>query len=145
MVDLGLEPVTLALAVKARRLASALRCDAFDAWALMARERDHAHALRASGAAARASDASGPALATVYLVPEGEVHDVPRLPGDDDDKTLISLSFFQSRLSRSLTHAQSHDEPKRADFNERFAPRHAMVTDHRNSRPASRAPLLARS
>jgi hypothetical protein len=82
MVNLGLEPVTLALAVKARRLAAALHCDAIDAWAIMSRERDglmrYVHQVQPP-----ARDAAGAPPATVYLIPEGEVHEVPSLPGEE--------------------------------------------------------------
>jgi hypothetical protein len=83
MVNLGLDPVTLALAVKAKRLASALGCDAIEAWAIMSRERDslmkYVHQVQPA-----ARDAGGAPPATVYLIPEGEVHEVPTLPGEDE-------------------------------------------------------------
>jgi hypothetical protein len=83
LVDLGLEPVTLALAVKARRLAKALGCEPFEAWALMAKERDglmrYVHQVQPA-----ARDAGGAPPATVYLIPEGEVQEVPTLPGEDE-------------------------------------------------------------
>jgi hypothetical protein len=83
MMDLGLEPVTLALAVKARRLSRALGCEAFEAWALMAKERDSlmkfVHQVQPA-----ARDAAGSPPATVFLVPEGEVHELPSLPGEDE-------------------------------------------------------------
>ena len=92
MVDLGLEPVVLALAVKARRLASALRCDTVDAWAIMAKERSdlmrYVHQVQPP-----ARDAGGRAPATVFLVPEGEVRDLPQLPDDDADE-LDFLELF---------------------------------------------------
>ena len=83
VVDLGLEPVTLALAVKARRLASALGCDAIEAWAIMSRERDglmrYVHQVQPP-----AREGANAPAATVFLVPEGEVHELPALPGDDE-------------------------------------------------------------
>jgi len=82
MVDLGLEPVTLALAVKARRLAAALHCDAVDAWAIMQKERDslmkYVHQVQPP-----AKEPSGVPPATVYMIPEGEVHELPGEPGDE--------------------------------------------------------------
>jgi hypothetical protein len=93
MVDLGLEPVTLALAVKAKRLAKALGCEAFEAWALMSKERDglmkYVHQVQPPAKAAGAG-----ALATVFVVPEGEVHDVPRLPGDTEDQDPDFIELF---------------------------------------------------
>ena len=71
------------MAVKAKRLASALGCDAIDAWAIMSRERDglmrYVHQVQPP-----ARDAAGAPPATVYLIPEGEVHEVPSLPGEEE-------------------------------------------------------------
>jgi hypothetical protein len=94
LIDLGLDPVTLAMAVKAKRLAKALGCEPFEAWALMARERDglmkYVHQVRPP------ARESGAAPATVYLVPEGQLIDAPlgQLPGDEQDPDFPEL--FQS-------------------------------------------------
>ena len=93
MVDLGLEPVVLALAVKAKRLSRALGCEAFEAWALMAKERDglmkYVHQAQPL-----AKEAAGGRMATVYLVPEGKPVDslaFGALPGEEQDPDFLEL------------------------------------------------------
>jgi hypothetical protein len=93
IVDLGLAPLMLALVVKARQLATALRCDPADAWALMARERDtlmrYVHQVQPP-----AREPAGGAVATVYVVPEGEVHELPAQLGDDDSQDPDFIGLF---------------------------------------------------
>jgi hypothetical protein len=92
MVDLGLDPVSLAMAVKAKRLAKALGCEAYEAWVILTREREglmkYVHQVQPV-----ARDAGGAPAATVYIVPESDVADMAmgELPGDDQDPDFIDL------------------------------------------------------
>lgn len=92
IVDVGLEPVILALVVKARRLAIALGCEAFEAWAMLASERRdlmrYVHQVQPA-----AKEASARPPATVFLVPEGEVRDlaIGQLPDDEQDPDFIDI------------------------------------------------------
>jgi hypothetical protein len=112
LIDLGLEPVTLAMAVKAKRLAKALGCEAFEAWALMAKERDglmkYVHQVQP-----QARDASTRPPATVFLIPEGAAHEaeanaLAQLPDDDQDPDFIDL--FEN-AEPGFSREGSHDEP----------------------------------
>ena len=92
VVDTGLEPVILALVIKAKRLAIALGCEAFEAWALLASERRelmrYVHQVQPA-----AKDATARAPATVFIVPEGEVRDlaIGQLPGDEQDPDFMGI------------------------------------------------------
>ena len=93
IVDLGLDAVTLALAVKAHRLAKALGCAAFEAWAILAREREGLMKYVHQPLPPAKEDAGG-RLATVYLVPEGKPVDslaFGALPGEEQDPDFLEL------------------------------------------------------
>jgi hypothetical protein len=68
--DLGLSPMMLAMAVKARQLASAIGCDTKEAWLLLQRERadlmPYIHQRQA-----QAADDKAKALPTVFMIPDG--------------------------------------------------------------------------
>jgi hypothetical protein len=83
IVDLDLEPLLLALVVKATRLARALKCEAVEAWAILAKERGdlmrYVHQVQP-----QAKPTSNLPTATVFLVPEGEAREaLAQLPGDE--------------------------------------------------------------
>ena len=88
--DHGLGPLALAMAVKARQLASAIGCETKEAWLLLQRERaelmPYIHQRQAP-----MSEAAGKAPATVFLVPEGEADPQPLadLTPDPDDIEFI--------------------------------------------------------
>lgn len=92
IVDPGLAPLLLALVVKARRLAIALGCEAFEAWAMLATERRdlmrYVHQVQPA-----AKEQSNRAPATVFLVPEGEARDaaIGQLPDDSQDPDFIDV------------------------------------------------------
>jgi hypothetical protein len=92
LVDLGLDGISLAMAVKATRLSRALRCEPYEAWLILTREREglmkYVHQVQP-----QAKDRAGAPAATVYVVPEGSVADVAAgaLPGDDEDPDFTEL------------------------------------------------------
>jgi hypothetical protein len=92
LIDLGLDVVALAMAVKAKRLAKALGCEAYEAWLLLTREREglmkYVHPAQPP-----ARDAGGAPAATVYIVPESDVAELAmgELPGDDQDPDFIGI------------------------------------------------------
>jgi hypothetical protein len=110
LVDLGLDPVTLAMAVKAKRLAKALGCEAFEAWALMAKERDglmrYVHQVQPP-----AKDGANRPPATVYVIPEGEVRDAAygALPDDSQDPDFPELFGPEET---GFSREGSHDDEK---------------------------------
>ena len=82
--------MALAMAVKARQLASAIGCETKEAWLLLQRERaelmPYIHQKQA-----QAADGSGKTPATVFLVPEGEAEPagLADLTPDPDDIEFI--------------------------------------------------------
>jgi hypothetical protein len=92
LVDLGLDPVSLAMAVKAKRLGKALGCEPYEAWLILTREREglmkYVHQVQPM-----ARDAGSAPAATVYIVPESDVADMAmgELPGDEQDPDFIGL------------------------------------------------------
>jgi hypothetical protein len=84
VMDLGLSPLMLAMAVKAKRLARAIHCEAKEAWLLMAREREglmpYVHQKQA-----QAADRANAPAAIAFMVPEGEESGPPLLALMDDD------------------------------------------------------------
>lgn len=72
IIDHDLPPLTLAMVVKAKRLALALGIEAAGAWMLIQKEREGLMAyVHQKQAQAVAPKGGGPA-ATVFLIPEGE-------------------------------------------------------------------------
>ncbi len=88
VLDHGLDALTLAMVVKAKRLAAAIGCETRDAWLLIQKEREalmpYVHQKQAPKAEAKA----GAAVPTVFLVQDGE--DAPALAdfSDQDDETI---------------------------------------------------------
>ncbi|HEV2530940.1 hypothetical protein [Phenylobacterium sp.] len=77
----------LAMAVKARQLARAIGCDPKEAWLLLQKERAELLGYVHQKLPA-ASDPKGKALATVFLVPEGEAAEASQLADFSDEAEL---------------------------------------------------------
>jgi hypothetical protein len=106
LIDLGLDVIALAMAVKAKRLAKALGCEAYEAWLILTREREglmkYVHQVQPV-----AREASAGATATVYIVPENDVAELAmgQLPGDDQDPDFVDLLADESEdVSRDGSH-----------------------------------------
>jgi hypothetical protein len=84
IVDAGLSPLALAMAVKAKRLALAIGCEIKEAWLLLAKEREGLMAFvhQKQPQAADRSEAPRP---VAFMVPEGEETGAPLLVLMDDD------------------------------------------------------------
>ncbi len=71
LVDLDLPPLTLAMAVKATKLAVALKCDRRDAWLLIQKEREGLMPYVHQKLAPKADEKPGSQLAQVFMIPDG--------------------------------------------------------------------------
>jgi hypothetical protein len=92
ILDHGLSPMMLAMAVKARQLAAAIGCETKEAWLLLQKERADLMPYIHQRQAPKADDGKVKAPATVFLVPDGEGHDQAQLAdfsADPDDIEII--------------------------------------------------------
>lgn len=83
IIDVGLQPLMLAMVVKAAQLARALSCERKEAWLLLAKERGELMAY-VHQKQPQAPEGKGRDLATVFLIPDGEAG--PRLVEMGDDE-----------------------------------------------------------
>lgn len=92
ITDLGMQPLVLAMVVKAAQLAAALGISRAEAWSALHAERkalmDYVHQKQAP----KADGAKAPPPATAYLIPEGEARPVMDAP-DAFDQDTENLDF----------------------------------------------------
>jgi len=96
IVDAGLAPVLLAMVVKARQLATALGCEARDAWMMMVKERGDLMAY-VHQKQPQAAEAKDKALPVVYAIPgEAPLGALPELV-DADPAAIEIVDDFGER------------------------------------------------
>jgi hypothetical protein len=106
VVDLGLSPLTLAMAVKARRLARAIHCEVKEAWLLLAKEREGLMAY-VHQKQPQAADRSGAPRPVAFMVPEGQEGETPMLSLFDDEALDNPTQILDG--SAQVTDAKSRD------------------------------------
>lgn len=94
ITDLGLSPVVLAMAVKARRLSAAIGCTTAEAWLLMSKERDslmpYIHQKQAPMAEKKAGD-----VPVAYVIPDDtRIDQLADFSDPDQDQDALEILDF---------------------------------------------------
>lgn len=109
LLDLGLDEFTLAMVVKAKRLAKAIGCETRDAWLLLQKERadlmPYIHQRRP-----QAAEDKGKAPVLGYMIPDdaGPQQALPDFGLDDDDDA-IEIVDENPGAADQVSRPKSHD------------------------------------
>lgn len=94
LVDLGLSPLMLAMAVKAAQLAKVLGCEKRDAWLMLQKERGDLMGYIHQKQAPAADKGGKVPIATVFMIPEGDANpaQLADFSANEDELDFIDLS-----------------------------------------------------